>query len=102
MARYIDADALTNEILKEYGIDPFYYADINDRLKAYTDSLILERVNSIPTADVKPVVHAHWEEWIGDTKCTSCGFICGDDYYLGSKNYCPNCGAKMDEETDIR
>lgn len=49
------------------------------------------------TDTIKPVVHAHWEEWIGDTKCTSCGFICGDDYYFGSKNYCPNCGAKMEE-----
>lgn len=43
------------------------------------------------------VTHAQWIEYYGDIKCTSCGFICGDDYYLGSKNFCPNCGAKMDE-----
>lgn len=112
MARYIDADALTNEILKEYGIDPFYYTDINDRLKAYTDSLILERVNSIPTADVKPVVHAHWA-WIDDylSECSNCNervaqLVTGrqmDDQLYGGKEYwgyCPHCGAKMDEETD--
>ena len=37
-------------------------------------------------------------EWIddhGSEVCSVCGFSCNDSYYLGSANYCPECGAKM-------
>ena len=54
-------------------------------------------VSEIPAADVAPVVHSKWE-------------ICSDGYYPYCKRcrnepqgrvmtkFCPNCGAKMDEE----
>ena len=55
--------------------------------------------------DVQEVKHGHWEEvrdmW-GDTlwRCDCCGiewdFIEGDPMDNGT-NYCPNCGAKMEE-----
>lgn len=54
-------------------------------------------VKGIPSLDVVPVVHAH-------KICKPCGVL---DLYVcsnckGSLNlndlYCPNCGAKMDEE----
>ena len=61
-------------------------------------------VKSIPAADVKPVVHAHWKK----SKEGVCGdylFVCsacGADYwespsYYKQAHYCPNCGAKMDK-----
>ena len=46
------------------------------------------------------VRHGHWiEADVGDCcyKCSECGFI-RDAYILDISNYCPNCGAKMDEE----
>lgn len=51
----------------------------------------------IPAADVAPVVHGHW---VYGCQCSVCGDRHGPynarhkPYY----NYCPNCGAKMDEE----
>lgn len=48
----------------------------------------------------KPVVHGHWEQ-VDDTKCrcSRCDIIALIGLYPhGDKNYCPNCGAKMDEE----
>ena len=48
----------------------------------------------------KPVVHGRWEQ-VDETKCrcSRCDIIALICLYPhGDKNYCPNCGAKMDEE----
>ena len=65
----------------------------------------LQSISDMPGADVAPVVHGHWieqEDGNLDTyyTCSSCkedfdliaGTPCENLY-----NYCPNCGAKMDE-----
>ena len=51
----------------------------------------------IPSADVVEVVHGHWE-WEDDLICSECG--CGMVVGGGAYNYCPNCGARMDGESD--
>ena len=57
MSRYIDADALINDVLSEWGTDPKYCESNDiDGIKAYTDALILERLNKQPTVDAVPVV----------------------------------------------
>lgn len=38
-----------------------------------------------------------WIDYCGGVKCDQCGFECDDTYYLGEANFCPNCGAKMEE-----
>ena len=64
-------------------------------------------VNNAPTLDVKPTVHAHWIPYESETgegsntyKCSACGeiqmLIDGTPKENGW-NYCPHCGAKMDE-----
>lgn len=62
----------------------------------------VRRLLSIP-ADVAPVVHGRWIDaypYIEPNPmfmygiCSECGFEQGISKYL---NYCPNCGAKMDE-----
>lgn len=53
--RLIDADALINDILTDYGCDPKYIADETiDGLKPYTDQLILERIGLQPTIAASP------------------------------------------------
>lgn len=53
--RLIDADALINDILTDYGCDPKYIADETiDGLKPYTDQLILERIGLQPTITASP------------------------------------------------
>ena len=54
-----------------------------------------QEINSIPAADVAPVVHAQWiEDESGIIICPKCK----RGYNLIAKftNYCPACGAKMD------
>ena len=68
----------------------------------------LQSISDMPGADVAPVVHGHWieqEDGNLDTyyTCSSCkedfdliaGTPCENLY-----NYCPSCGAKMDEKED--
>ena len=46
--------------------------------------------------DAEPVRHGHWcSTWDMTVKCSECGWFAGGKY-----NYCPHCGAKMDEVED--
>jgi hypothetical protein len=67
-------------------------------------SLHVGDIDVLPRADVEPVIRAHWieinpkkdvEGWIEyDYKCSAC-----DEISWTGHNYCPNCGAKMDERS---
>ena len=60
-----------------------------------------EKMQSIPAADVRPVVRGKWlpKSEIGDCcyQCSGCGFV-RDAYILDIGNFCPNCGAGMRAE----
>ena len=58
----------------------------------------------LDTADVVPVRHGRWLGWGKSGTPTyenygTCS-VCGEDaeIYTEHRNYCPNCGAKMDLE----
>ena len=58
-----------------------------------------EAIDSIPVADVAPVMHGQWierEKYTFGTMydCSICSTRILDNGH--SWNYCPNCGAKMD------
>lgn len=59
--------------------------------------------HNAPTIEAKPIVHAHWEEVReGCHICSNCkvkASLTSDeyDYMEDLNNYCPNCGARMDE-----
>ena len=65
---------------------------------------IIEQVRALPAADVVPARHGNWEfidsaPWYH--KCNQCQcFLKIDDITDGKANYCPNCGAKMDGESN--
>lgn len=87
MAEYIERKKLSEKIDWDNDIEKW---------TIYDDDL-----RSIPPADVEPVKHGKWR-WSGEDKwndcyeCSSCGKIC-----LDNSKYCPNCGAKMDEEDRV-
>ena len=58
-------------------------------------------IDLIPAADVAPVVHGRWE---CGCQCSVCGDRHGpyNSRHKPYYNFCPNCGAKMDEEVDGR
>ena len=62
-------------------------------------------VRGIPSLDVAPVIHAHWNEFSDYTgtcyaECSRCGLLWWIEEGTAEENemfYCPKCGAKMDE-----
>lgn len=81
MARYIDADALKNELISSGAICDFgkYLIDIQ------------------PAADVRPERHGEWLYCGDGYECSECG----GDAKVNTNPYCWKCGAKMDGK-DIR
>ena len=58
---------------------------------------VVQILSDIPVADVAPVVHSEWIYHMSFGVCKKCGY---EYEWKGTdaKNYCPNCGAKMDGE----
>lgn len=84
MAEYIKREAVIDLITRRYE----------------NPEICTQEINSIPAADVAPVVHGRWEQDAdGDWYCTNCNevvAICESGRERTyRKPYCPNCGAKM-------
>ena len=70
--------------------------------KGYVQAI--EDLADIPAAKVASVRHGYWieqENWALDDYYYTCS-ACGEDYNTidgtPDYNFCPNCGAKMDEK----
>ena len=115
MSRYIDADALVEQLKDERD----FYKKMYDCMQqpceqderaiigvCYTAySKCCHMVKHAPTVDAVPVVHGEWiEKWrfkpngapyhkIGDMECSVCHSDMLGGYY---SRYCPHCVATMD------
>lgn len=106
MPRYIDAEREIKEI--ENVLDTkLAVGDDDHSIGFYALALFASMLRNAPTADVAPVIHAHWgvqrvtkSAKKGRTiplillSCSNCGQSNGRRI----SNFCPRCGAKMDEE----
>ena len=121
MSRLIDADAFAEKI-KEISIRQGYYdfhpksMSVGEILDSVIADLKGEGVcgfENAPTVDAVPVNHGHWEKVDtrgylspGGTPTVRCSIckdrrtehLCGVEYPEW-RNFCPVCGAKMDEVT---
>lgn len=70
-------------------------------LEDWEFDMIVNLLDSAPTVDAVPVVHARWE-WLGpnrlvtDCMCGTCSACKVRSKYIVNTMLCPNCGAKMD------
>ena len=83
MADYIDRQAVMAELEKE--------VELADDWK--TAHEIANVVKYFPSADVQPVRHGHWIKGKIGYYCSACR-ECGINH---GTEYCPYCGARMDE-----
>ena len=87
--RLIDADALNKAFDKSEAIEEIYGSD--------GLPVISEVIDAAPTIDAEPVRHGKWIDKSGGIEgawnhCSVCGERAIELY-----DYCPNCGAKMEE-----
>ena len=65
----------------------------------------LQSISDMPAADVAPVRHGRWIDKGEYAVCTECGVRRGTQYdgvepIPWMTQFCPNCGAKMDETVE--
>ncbi len=103
MDEYIEREAAIKAIEKAD------YTLIADDADSYKSDYLREIIESVPAADVVPVVHGRWDDSGRYTfpsgnaavRCTNCGCaLTESEYHLNNWNYCPVCGAKMDGGAD--
>lgn len=76
----------------------------SDREKFDAWEEIIEAIEAIPAADVRPVVRAHWKS-VPHKRARVCSRCEADEPYKFADddanvyNFCPNCGADMREES---
>lgn len=96
MAEYIEREKI--------GLTDFGIAMRNGNYKE-AFKMFLEKIDSTPAADVRPVVRGKWVleyEPNGKPYCFHCSVCDGDFHYIGittKYDFCPNCGADMREES---
>lgn len=95
--RLIDADKLRKDVIDL----PNAYNGFSD---TYDKAMIVDIVDEQPTVDAEPIRHGHWIDGNDSIIVGTCS-VCGWSVFIGETNisgmpYCPNCGAKMDEEEE--
>ena len=99
MAEYIDREQVLNDIGELFTLcyetrpnDCGHHFIVEKELETHLDF-----VRNLPIVDIQPVVHGKWiDNKYGCLACSNCKTLL--EMFVGSKNYCPNCGAKMDKE----
>ena len=91
--RMINADDL-EQALREAGLAEIIKDDCSKCTSAW----------GVPIVDAEPVRHGHWVE-IEDSRVRGYCSVCGWESHLYEDDvvgmsYCPNCGAKMEEEDE--
>lgn len=95
MAEYIEREAIMKFPIRKDRCDKEH---ANEHFIFGIES-VLEYVENLPAADMAPVVRSRWRYCGFLQECQSCGEIYSRHGGNAGKlwNYCPNCGAKMQE-----
>lgn len=99
--KYINRDKL----LEAYGdcIVTYCLYPKHGTFPTYGETGLWDYIKTMPTIEAEPVKHGTWTKkeskrywWY---ECSECGSYPPSDRYRREwlANYCPNCGAKMDE-----
>ena len=92
MTEYIEKEEAINAVHGE-----FDECLVWDTSGLETVNVVENVLDTIPPADVRPVVHGKWiEKQDKDGKTYGVCSCCGYKQYAGHLKYCPECGGKID------
>lgn len=98
MSKYIDREELIRDIISDMAL----FMGTPDDVQKHDEQCnrAISYIESATGADVVPVVHGRWEEYLipNILCCSNCDW--GIDPLCKSP-YCPNCGAKMNEKEAV-
>ncbi len=103
--RLIDANKLFDFIQKEKAWKQDYtlrYRYDKGKYDAYYE--MLDIIKEQPTIEAEPIVHGYWIRYCDGAElqltCNKCGYdyIEADPDCTEEHKFCPDCGAKMDED----
>ena len=109
MAKYIEREALIEWLKRIPLID---LSDGRGICRVIMEDDFKKAIKKMPKgiiAEVSPVRHGKWDDsgryrFPGGSiavRCSECGCaLTASEYKLNNWNYCPVCGAKMDDECD--
>lgn len=100
MDEYIEKNKAIKELYEVYDYE---FPTASGGFDEYARMIVPNTIKNMPAADVAPARHGQWieqEKYTFGTMydCSICGNRILDNGH--SWNYCPNCGARMDEEVD--
>lgn len=90
-------------IFNAYGVNGFVKEKIKRALNDLPYSVKGDLETTLEAADVQPVKHGRWENTStpNQLKCSNCEIIhLIVQYPQGDIKYCPNCGARMDGDSE--
>lgn len=108
MAEYIEKDALLKDLKDKCDYALSEYCWSGEYINGFTHATNI--VNKALPLNVAIVKHGKWidNQWIDYDeylKCSECGAMVRQDSFfddIGDWNYCPNCGAKCDLDSQAR
>lgn len=92
MVDCIEREATIKRIKEVYCVGCNSYNGVRCRACGTGDAIDI--IEDAPAADVAPVVHGRWV--FGGDCCVICSECNEEESNNNHRNYCPNCGAKMD------
>lgn len=105
MADYIDREALIENLKDWYCVKPKCNSYHGIKCRACYMADAIADIEGAPAADVAPIVRGHWliwEERFPDRATgKNLGVFCSvcENHSDYNSDFCPNCGAKMDEKS---
>lgn len=110
MAEYIDKQIILDKCQRLIDVERKQGSDVMNygRERVNQTEVIMEYIEYMaPTADVAPIIHARW---VLLDECANSGYYCsncqkklvkeGWSDTVKKIKFCPNCGAKMDKESE--
>lgn len=102
MTEYIEKNKAIKELYEVYDYE---FPTASGGFDEYARMIVPNTIKNMPAADVAPVRHGRWiyhpDDLFPAESKQECS-CCHEEEYLTlyNENYCPNCGAKMDGESD--